>query len=316
MKTTEQFITESKLAHPNKYTYEHTEYTGSMSKLTLTCPIHGNFMVTPNAHLSTQKSGCQKCSKRYHYNKQDFIEQVNKIHDNKYDYSNMVYANNKTKIDIICPIHGTFKQLPTTHLCKRGGCKKCANQNAGSYHKHDTDWFIREANKKHNNKYDYSKVHYQRIHDKVEIICPEHGSFLQSAGGHIHQSHGCPTCSYKDYEGGYGSKRFENHPEIKELPGLLYVVRIYNDVENFIKVGITQKTIRERFMVNNMLPYEYEVVGYVPGKLFELFNLEQFTKTSLKKQKYKPLIKFNGHTECFVLEVQKDLLKLVGINSN
>ena len=58
------------------------------------------------------------------YTKEEFIIKANEVHDYKYDYSLVNYTNNKTKVDIICPEHGSFKQEPHSHLMDRG-CKKC-----------------------------------------------------------------------------------------------------------------------------------------------------------------------------------------------
>ena len=55
--------------------------------------------------------------------------------------------------------------------------------------------FIRNANGRHNNKYDYSKVNYINNKTNVEIICPKHGSFQQRPDNHIYQGQGCPKCS-------------------------------------------------------------------------------------------------------------------------
>lgn len=211
----------------------------------------------------------------------------------------MQYTNNKTKIRIICPTHGEFLQTPTTHINNKSGCKKCASETySGAYHKHDTKWFIETAKSIHGDKYDYNKVEYVRYHSKVEIVCPEHGSFFQSTTGHIHQRQGCPACSVKDYEGGYGTKRFSTHPEIKNNPARLYVIRAFNDTEMFVKIGITQKAIDERFKQNRLF-YQYEVLYEIEGQLYDLFLLEQQVKKDMKTNKYRPSVKFNGHTECF-----------------
>lgn len=53
--------------------------------------------------------------------------------------------------------------------------------------------FIERSKLLHNNKYDYSKVEWINTRHKVEIICPEHGSFLQTAYKHL-QGRGCPKC--------------------------------------------------------------------------------------------------------------------------
>lgn len=43
---------------------------------------------------------------------EDFVNKSNTIHNNFYDYSLVEYKNNKLKVKIICPIHGTFEQTP------------------------------------------------------------------------------------------------------------------------------------------------------------------------------------------------------------
>ncbi len=53
-----------------------------------------------------------------------FIEKAKKIHGDKYDYSKVEYKNNKTKVCIICPIHGEFWQRPDNHIHGQG-CPHC-----------------------------------------------------------------------------------------------------------------------------------------------------------------------------------------------
>lgn len=59
-----------------------------------------------------------------------------------------------------------------------------------------TEEFIEKAIRIHGNKYDYSKVDYQKTDIKVCIICPIHGEFWQIPSNHIHKTHpkGCPKC--------------------------------------------------------------------------------------------------------------------------
>ena len=59
--------------------------------------------------------------------KEDFINKANIIHNNKYDYSKVKYINSRTKICIICPIHGEFWQIPNLHL-RGNGCFKCGRE--------------------------------------------------------------------------------------------------------------------------------------------------------------------------------------------
>ena len=59
-KTTEQFTEESKIIHDGKYSYDKTIYLTDREKLTITCPIHGDFTQVANAHL--RGSGCPHCN--------------------------------------------------------------------------------------------------------------------------------------------------------------------------------------------------------------------------------------------------------------
>ena len=59
-----------------------------------------------------------------------------------------------------------------------------------------TEKFIERAKKIHGNKYDYSKVMYKSMHEKVCIICPEHGEFWQIPNNHLNGS-GCLECGKK-----------------------------------------------------------------------------------------------------------------------
>lgn len=58
-----------------------------------------------------------------------------------------------------------------------------------------TEEFIERARKVHGNKYDYSKVKYNKSSEKVCIICPEHGEFLQTPNMHL-CGNGCPSCGH------------------------------------------------------------------------------------------------------------------------
>ncbi len=48
--------------------------------------------------------------------KNEFIERVEKKHNNKYDYSLVEYKNVRTPVKIICPVHGIYEQTPDVHF--------------------------------------------------------------------------------------------------------------------------------------------------------------------------------------------------------
>lgn len=122
----------------------------------------------------------------------NFISKSKLIYNNKYDYSLVEYVNYKTKVKIICHIHGVFEQTPTKHLSGRG-CSLCGRENISRARRSTTEEFIEKARKIHGGKYDYSKVKYTGAFNNVEIICHKHGSFYQTPTNHL-RGKGCPHC--------------------------------------------------------------------------------------------------------------------------
>lgn len=110
--TQEEFISKAKNVHGDKYSYEDTIYINGRSKIDVNCKIHGNFSVVAKSLLNGEI--CRNCE--LNERKNNFIDSANKLHENKYDYSSIKYTTNKIPVDIICPIHGVFKQAPGDHL--------------------------------------------------------------------------------------------------------------------------------------------------------------------------------------------------------
>lgn len=119
---------------------------------------------------------------------EQFIEKARKIHGDKYDYSKVEYKNNRTKVCIICPIHGEFWQKPCDHLNRRG-CFKCSKNQ-----KYTTEGYIKKVREIHNDKYSYEKTNYVNSHTKIIVTCPIHGDFEILATNHL-CGDGCPLCS-------------------------------------------------------------------------------------------------------------------------
>lgn len=125
--------------------------------------------------------------------KEQFISDAIKIHGNIYSYENVIYVNSKTKVKIICPVHGDFFQIPNAHL-NGNKCPKCSKRNVKS-----TEEFIDECKKLHGNKYDYSAVEYKNNKQKIVIICKEHNNrFEIYARSHLNGI-GCQKCKIKKY---------------------------------------------------------------------------------------------------------------------
>lgn len=128
-KTNESFESKARTIHGFKYDYSNVEYKNNKEKVAIIChekdefgEEHGIFWQTPKIHL--RGYGCPKCSGNY-LDRDLFIKKANVVHNNKYDYSQVVYKTNHTKVDIICPEHGVFSMKPYSHLYGKQGCPLC-----------------------------------------------------------------------------------------------------------------------------------------------------------------------------------------------
>ena len=184
--TNAEFIEKANIVHSCKYDYSLIDYKRNNTKIKIICSKHGIFEQTPHSHLLG--FGCFKCSVRY-VDINSFKKKANNIHGNKYDYSNVIYVDDKSKISINCLKHGVFEQSPNNHL-SGSGCPTCAKENKFN----NTKRFIYRSNKIHGNKYDYSLVNYVNNKTKVSIICNKHGIFEQKPNDHL-SGIGCPRCN-------------------------------------------------------------------------------------------------------------------------
>lgn len=183
----DEFLIRCKEIHGDKFDYSLiTEYKNSNTKVKVICKKHGEFLVTPDRHTNT-KQGCAECKK---LGLDGFIEKAKEKWGDRYDYSLVVYKNNKEKVDIICKEHGIFKQRVSDHFNLEHGCPECAL----SKFRVSIDDFKKRSNIIHNNKYDYSKVNFKTNKDYIIIICPKHGNFRQKVDSHMNQRQGCPSC--------------------------------------------------------------------------------------------------------------------------
>ncbi len=282
---TDTFAEKAKKIHTQKYDYSKSNYKSAQTKIEIICPEHGSFWQTPNGHLGGK--GCKKCaadlaSKRYRMTDAEFIAKAQSIHGDKYDYRKVEYKLSRTKVEIICPVHGSFWQTPNSHVSGLG-CDKCG----GTYTISRED-AIHRAKKRHGDKYDYSKVVFKTIRDKVEIICPDHGSFYQQMQSHFMKC-GCPKCA--------------NYGFNPKLPSIIYFLKIQTVIATFWKIGITNRTVKDRFRKD----YDSIQSGWFwHGNGDAIWEAEQELLRQYQSHKLSylfPLLQNGGDSECFTLNL-------------
>ena len=237
MEKRDLFINKAKKVHGDKFDYSKVDYVNSQTKVCIICPEHGEFWQTPAEHV--RGKSCPLCANIKRGSKkrltiEEFINKAKKVHGNKYDYSKVEYKNASTKVCIICPEHGEFMQIPMAHI-NGEGCPKCAGKML------KTEDIIKKFKQVHGDKYDYSKVQYKRMDEKVCIICPEHGEFWQTPSKHILRNQGCPKCA-KTLNGKLSRlTREEFIKKAKEIHGDSYIYTDVNYITSQEKVKIICK---------------------------------------------------------------------------
>lgn len=193
----EDFLKQAKQVHGDKYKYYKEDFTKISAKTKIHCSIHGDFEQMADAHIR-QASGCPECGsdsqrEKRKMSKEDFILKSKAVHGDKYNYSKVVYQNNRKKITVICPNHGEFYPAPANFLLG-SGCPKCSSIEQHENQKKSVEDFITDSIKMHGDKYDYSRVQYNGGKVFVEIICKKHGVFHQTPNNH-QRGNGCPFCN-------------------------------------------------------------------------------------------------------------------------
>ncbi len=207
---------------------------------------------------------------------EEFIERARKAHGDRYDYSKVVYKNIRSKVEIICKKHGSFFQLASEHYIGGHGCQKCVSGKLQSLEE-----FIKKSKIKHGNKYDYSKVIYTSISDKIIIICPIHGDFIQTAGKHM--VHGCDDCG--------GSRTLTNKEFIErsvKVHGEKYDYSLveYKSYEHKVKIicskhGVFYQRAGAHLIGKGCVSCKNNNVSKKETKWLDILNIDEYCRSSV-----------------------------------
>lgn len=141
--TTESFIKEAKEVWGDLYDYSKVEYKNRDHRITVICPVHGEFQVYAREHLDGK--GCPKCEKG-----KKFISKLKTKFGDKFGLEKFVYQSSTTPVTLVCPKHGEFSKLPNSILSSIFGCPECAKE--ASQEKHNAAVMRLEKEKENNVK--------------------------------------------------------------------------------------------------------------------------------------------------------------------
>jgi predicted RNA-binding Zn-ribbon protein involved in translation (DUF1610 family) len=161
----DEFIKRANIVHQGKYDYSRVEYVNENTNVEILCPVHKQFFQTPKNHIIHQQ-GCRKCgivraSRVRALDTKTFIRRAKIVHQDKYDYSKTRYITQSIKVEIVCPVHKSFFQLPDNHVRNRQGCPACSSSR--------TEELVRSILKRIYNL-DFPKAHPDFL-ERLELDC-------------------------------------------------------------------------------------------------------------------------------------------------
>ena len=283
-----KFINEFNKIFKNKYDYSLLPNLISMrERIEVVCPNHGVFTTTPLLHK--RGNDCDLCNKEkfeldiLNLKYENWLDEAKKKFK-KYDFSlsKDKYVNLLSVVEVICPKHGNFSRM-AREFREGKGCQKCSYERLSIEKTIFTKDWKKESSLVHNNKYDYSLIIDEKINysNHYPIICKEHGVFHQHLGNHKNSKSGCPKCSTFGFQ--------------FDKSGILYYILIDG---KYYKIGITNKSIKERFTKDFDRIKVIKEWYYDDGE--ECYNMEQYYLKEFEWAKVNNVnILKNGNTELF-----------------
>ena len=188
-----EWVKKSNKFHNNFYDYSIADYVNSTTLVDIICPLHGIVQQKPEHNLQRKCNCCLQANK-LQKNKNNYIQLVNKKHNNKYDYSNINFINHHCNINIICDKHGEWNMPAISHKAGHG-CPKCQKElELIEMPIKEFKIFKEQIKNKYPTKhYDFTNSNYVNSITPIEFKCKVHGIVRQQPNGIINL--GCKHCN-------------------------------------------------------------------------------------------------------------------------
>ena len=180
-----------------KYSYDNFIYYGYKEKSFITCPIHGDFLISPYDFLKGKE--CPSCikEKKFNINNVKAIEKAKMAkHGKDVGFEKFKYYGRHKKSIFICPKHGEF-EMEYGAFCNGQGCPKCAKERHGLDKRLDEEEIIKRIRKVNKKGYSLEKFKYKGSLKNSIFICPKHGEF-EMTPAHFLNGEICPKCAVEE----------------------------------------------------------------------------------------------------------------------
>lgn len=211
------FIEKVKIVHNGYYSYKNAHFINNHTKVSVTCPIHGDFLILPKNHLRGQ--GCPICgkdkAKQSHKGNYDkFVSNLNKKFGEQFSVPNIKeeYVNEHSTITLQCNKCGKIYHIEPNYILSNqfSGCNEC---------NYKIDYGKLNSFSKTNNKIVPFDGFKDKRTDCVTIVCPIHGEYKARIKSILKGKCQCKKCN--------GYKKLMGEAEFKE--------RLYNKFGDKVK---------------------------------------------------------------------------------
>ncbi len=262
-------------------------YTNLSTKIEFLCKkCNYIWLITPGNISRNQ--GCPKCSGHYTPTFKEFTEIISKR--NIKIISKYKYLNTKSLFECLKCGHQWTKSA--SKIFHGMGCKKCLAKSK-IFPKSEFENILKTKPFK-------MLGEYVKLGLKIEFLCEKCNHRWMTTPARIKYGGNCPECS----------KIKTSMSKYKNKKTTLYVIQFNG---NEIKIGVTQKTVKQRYQYENIIYNIIEEIVFEDG--YEAFKLEQLILSkTIDHKKYKnasegPLSV--GNTEMRGVECLESIQKLI-----
>lgn len=279
-----------------EYDYSEFVYVSNKKSSTIKCNKCGNkFKRRASVHM--KKEGLEGCTRCILLRKpkckrkspiHDWLASMRRVHGDRYDFSKYKYVGRKTISQYTCLQCGVEYTRSYNGLMSGEGCLPCYGSKIRTVNR------IAKFKIKYNDNFTYEGANYKGSNSPLTVTCKDcktktHLTFLKHLMGQ-----GCKACKPKC--NGFNP----------EKAGMMYYIRYDNHTHTAWKIGITNKTLKQRFRedyknITVIETWDYEIGQYA-------WDNEKVIIKENKEFKYKgePLLNRGGNSELFT----KDILGL------
>lgn len=311
------FLKEAERKHGDRFDYSRVDFVNQKTEVTIGCPDHEWFEMTPYNHL--RSPGCSDCgiAERARIKQEAGRERFLKRFESKHGTRLVLlseYLGATSPIDLKCLARGHRFTTTPDRLMQffKEGCTTCANEARWEAQKKTSGEFIEQAKAKFPH-FDFSDTSYQGAFELIEFSCPSHGLQSRAASDFLYSNYGCAVCGNE--QSGYAGYRIQllrsGDPSIRSRPTRIGLMTMSIWGIGTYKLGVTIRTLEQRYGEAVRAVYFEAVLDELDALLLERllhWVHERDRDSRVKKKGMRDGARWSGDTELYFKRVITPML--------